>query len=222
MIQVNSSGPLGIDAAIRKVTDLGKQARFATAVALNQTAKDVQTFTVTGLLPSAFTLRAKGQPWQKPGGKFGFNIRPFANKDTLSATIGSQADWLKEQEEGGTKTASGHRLAIVAGARPGKTAVLPAALKPRVLLRNAGDTFKTRTGKERTARKSGAGFILPTKKGDAIFTREGKVLKLMYLLAASAVIKPRLHFENKGSDLAAARFPANFAAAFARAVATAR
>jgi hypothetical protein len=222
MISVISPEPNGIEAGLRYVANLAKQTQFATAGALNQTAKDIQTFTLTGLLPSAFILRSKGQPWQKPGGKYGFNIRPFARKDSLTATIGSQADWLKAQEEGGTKSASGHRLAIVADARPGKTAVLPAALKPRVLLRNAGDVFKTRGGKERTARKSGAGFILPTKKGDAIFSRDGKVLKLMYLLASSATIKPRLHFEKKGADLANQLFPRNFSTAFARAIATAR
>ena len=222
MIGFESKGRNGLDAGLRFLTNVGKQVTYATSQAVNATAKDVQTFTVTGLLPGAFTLRSKGQPWQKPGGKFGFNIRPYANKDSLTTTLGSQADWLKEQEQGGTKSASGHRLAIVADARPGKTAVLPAALKPRVLLRNAGDVFKTRGGKERTARKSGAGFILPTKKGDAIFTREGKVMKLMYLLAASAVIKPRLHFETKGAALANKLFPANFSRAFTRAIATAK
>lgn len=222
MIAVESNGRNGIEAGLAYIKDVAKQTRFATAQALNKTAKDVQTFTVTGLLPSAFTLRSKGQPWQKPGGKYGFNIRPYANKNTLEARLGSQADWLKEQEEGGTKKASGHRLAIVADARPGPTAVLPAALKPRVLLRNAGDKFKLRGGKERTARKDGAGFILPTKKGDVIFTRQGKVLKLMYLLAASAVIKPRLHFEKQAADLATKLFPANFNREFARALATAR
>ena len=222
MIALESSGPNGLEAGVKFVQDLAKQTRFATAQALNATAKDVQTFTTSSLLPSAFTLRSKGQPWQKPGGKYGFNIRPFANKNSLTTILGSQADWLKAQEAGGVKTASSHRLAIVADARPGKTAVLPAALKPRVLLRNAGDVFKTRTGKERVARKSGAGFILPTRKGDAIFTRDGAVMKLMYLLAASAVIKPRLHFEKKGAALATKLFPAHFATAFARAVATAR
>ena len=222
MIALESSGPNGLEAGVKFVQDLAKQTRFATAQALNATAKDVQTFTTSSLLPSAFTLRSKGQPWQKPGGKYGFNIRPFANKNSLTTILGSQADWLKEQEEGGTKKASGHRLAIVTDARPSKAAVLPAALKPRVLLRDAGDKFKLRGGKERTARKDGAGFILPTQKGEVIFTRTGKTLKLMYALRDSATIKPRLHFEKKGSALAEKLFPAHFAREFSRALATAR
>src|ERR1051326_6265584 len=90
---------------IKFVKDLDKQIGFATANALNKTATKVQQFTLTNLLPSKFTLRAKnpGAPWQKPGMKMGFNIK-FANRNNLQAVLGSQADFLKLQEEGGDKT----------------------------------------------------------------------------------------------------------------------
>jgi hypothetical protein len=134
MIGFESKGRNGLDAGLRFLTNVGKQVTYATSQAVNATAKDVQTFTVTGLLPSAFTLRSKGQPWQKPGGKYGFNIRPYANKNTMTAILGSQADWLDDQEEGGTKTVAGHRVAIPVQGLKGKSEIISRNLKPRALI----------------------------------------------------------------------------------------
>ena len=113
---------------------LPKQTRFATAMAINQTAKEVQSLALGKLLPGAFTLRARGRPWQAPGQKYGFNIRPRATREKLEATIGSQADWLKEQEAGGTKTGRGHRVAIPSTLLKPKPALMRRELKPGALL----------------------------------------------------------------------------------------
>jgi hypothetical protein len=176
--------------------NLPKQVAFATMQAINDTAKAVQQFEIGTQLPGKLTLRSKGSPWWKPGTRFGINIK-FATKARLSAIIGSLADWLKFQEEGGTKTAGAHRLAIEAGARPSETAVLTQAIKPRSLLRQSGQSFTSR-GKTRTARKSGKGFIVNTKSGPAIFIREGGGLKLMYMLKQSAKVPPVLQFYKSG------------------------
>lgn len=169
----------GLSAVQGKLIDLPKQVRFAEMQAINDTAKAVQQYEIDTVLPGNLTLRGSG--WWKPGTRFGINIRPFATKANLRAVVGSQANWLQLVETGGTKTATGHRLAIEAGARPSETAVLPRNVKPRALLNSRN-------------RRGGKGFIIQTKSGPAIFIREGGTLKLMYMLEQSANIHPILKF----------------------------
>jgi hypothetical protein len=198
---------IGLDKVLANLRETGRQLKFATAQAINDTARDVQQLALDDLLPGAFTLRARGQPWQKPGSKFGFNVRPFATKENPTATVGSQADWLKEQEAGGTRTRSGHRLAIVAEARPTPTSVLPKQVKPRRLL--SGNRPR--------------GFLMPIRKGGptGIWLRESDGrLRLMYVLQPSVRVEGRLHFEDKGAALAEKNFGINFTNRFARALAT--
>lgn len=212
----------GLPEVQRKLTGLPKQVRFATMQALNDTAKAVQTHEVGTQLPSKLTLRSKGSPWQKPGTRYGVNIK-FATKASLVAIVGSQADWLKFQEEGGTKSGSGgHRLAIESGARPSETAVLTQAIKPRALLRQAGSTYTTRRGTVRTARRSGKGFIINTRSGQAIFIRESGALKLMYMLEQSASIPPILKFFESGKDVVSQTYQATFDRRLSAAIATAK
>ena len=201
------------------------QIPFALAQAINDTAKDVQNFELQTQLPSKLTLRSKGAPWQKPGSRFGINIKPFATKAKPMAIIGSQADWLKLQEEGGIKTGKGHRIAIEHGARPGKTDVIPARLKPRALLRQAGQTYKTRGGKVAVARRAGAGFILRTKSGPAVYIRTGPGragMKLMYFLEPSASVPAVLKFFESGREVVVEKFPAHFATRFKAALVSAK
>ena len=210
----------GLSAWQGKVIDLPKQIRFATMQAINDTAKVVQQHEVEKVLPGAFTLRGSG--WWRPGTRFGVNIRPFATKASLRAVVGSQADWLRLQEEGGIKTAQGHRLAVEAGARPSQTAVLPRSLKPAALLKRAGDVRLTKTGKSRTIRKGGKGFIINTKSGPAIFIREGDALRLMYMLEPSARVPAILHFFASGAVKVQEVYQSIFDQRLQQAIATAR
>jgi hypothetical protein len=123
----------GLDQLGRALRSWPKQTRFAAAQALNDVARDVQQFTVAQLLPEKFTLRSKGAPWFKPGTRLGFNIT-FATADNPVAIIGSRADWLRLHEEGGTKQAGGHRLAIPTTRYKPKAAIMQAAMKPRAIL----------------------------------------------------------------------------------------
>lgn len=192
----------GADAVIKRLLNLPKKVRYAAAKAVNDTAKEVQTFTVQSLLPDKFTLRARGAPWWKPGNPLGFNIK-FANKDTLTGEVGSRANWLKLHEEGGTKTArSGGRIAIVEGARPSPTSVIPRARKPRQMM------------------DSGKAFMVPTKAGPGIYERAGKKLHLLYLIKPSAQINPELDYVESGKKIAdntiGTRFNIRFAEEMAR------
>ena len=112
MIRLSTTG---LEPALRTVKNAPRQIRFAAVQAVNSTAVSVQRAVVSRLLPDRFTLRSRGRPWQQPGGPFGFNVRPFARMTQAEpyAVLGSRADWLKLQEEGGVKTtASGKALAI--------------------------------------------------------------------------------------------------------------
>lgn len=220
MIEIRITGMESLQRNL--AVDIPKQIRYATMQTINDCAKAVQAHQIEKQLPGKLTLRSKGSPWWKPGTRFGVNIRPYATRDNPRAVVGSQADWLKLQEQGGTKKAGGHRLAIEAGARPGKTAVLPRALKPRQLLRRSGDVTFTRAGKRRTSRSNGRGFIIPTRSGPAIFVRESDGLKLMYMLEQSATIPPILEFFVSGKELVDAMYQRTFEANFNRAMQTAR
>jgi|GEM_PF-2243346 len=196
-----------IDVAARKLQAYPKQIRFAASRAVNDTAKDVQDFTVKTLLPAKFTLRSRGAPWWKPGTRMGFNIRPFSKPSTLTAIVGSQADWLKLQEQGGTKKPdSGKRLAIVSGARPTPTAVIPRQVKPKRLL---------------SGRKP-KGFVVTTEKGSGIFVRAGDDVKMMYWLKPTAIIKPVLQFLPNAMAVVTKSFPKHFVKRFTEAMKTAR
>jgi len=129
------------DRVLKTLTDIPKQVAFATSRALNDTAREIQQFTVSKLLPEKFILRSKGAPWFRPGTKYGFNIS-FSTKTRLEARIGSQADWLRLQEEGGIKRVSGHRLAIPTEALKPKSAIMRRAWKPRVLLKEASQDIR--------------------------------------------------------------------------------
>ena len=201
--------------------DIPKQVRYATMQAINDCAIAAQKFEIERQLPSKLTLRSKGSPWWKPGSRFGVNIRPFATRQTMRAVVGSQADWLKLQEQGGTKSGHGHRLAIEAGARPTENAVMPKALKPRQLLRRAGGITVTKTGKTRMNRKNGAGFTINTRSGPAIFIRQGDELKLMYMLNPTARVPAILQFFTSGRDYINTIYQQAFDTRFAQAMASA-
>lgn len=202
MITLRNLGAVG-----KAINDLPKQVRFASSKAINLTALAVQKNTVEKLLPSKFTLRSRGAPWWRRGTKFGFNIK-FSNKASLVSTVGSQANWLDKQERGGTKTASGRRLAVVQGARPSPTAVLPARLKPKALLNRKG--------------KRG-GFTLGTRSGEGVFVREDATsLKLMYLLKPSAKIEGKLEFVATGKGVVEGMYERTFREELIKAIATAK
>jgi len=184
----------GFEAALARVKNAPKQIRFALTKTINEAATSAQSGTVGTLLPSKFTLRAKGQPWQKPGGAMGFNIRPFAkaNQAEPFAVMGSRANWLARQEEGGTKqSTNGKALALpIAGtARPTPTAIIARRNKPARLMARKGF------------------FVLKTKRGGhAIFQRTGrkgkKTNRVWFAFGRSAHIKPVLGFGPFASSIA--------------------
>lgn len=181
---------VGADKVIKMLKELPRETRKAASGAINETLKEVQEVTGNQILPDAFTLRGRGKQWWEPGQKFGFNIRPYSNPDTLEGKLGSQADWLKLQEHGGTKQVDGHRLAIPSETHKPKAEILPSRKRPSRLL----------------ARKSSGVFKGDVRGFAGVFQRLGSGLKLLFALRPSARITPVLNFEKQAGDLANRRF----------------
>ena len=127
----------GMKDVVKTLNRLERKSRYATAAAINQTALDLQTYTVKRILPDAFTLRAKGNPWQKPKTKYGINLKPFANVKrqgkNLHAIVGSRADWLAEQEKAGIKRRK-TSLAVPTDLLKNDEDIVPRRLKPKRLI----------------------------------------------------------------------------------------
>lgn len=130
---MNTIKVIGMEAAQRKIKSIPRQAKFAASKANNDLALDIQEHEVKTQLPSKLTLRSKGTPWYKPGTRFGINIK-FASISNLTAIVGSRADWLKLQEEGGTKSAGSHRVAIPTAFWKKREEIMAANKKPRKIL----------------------------------------------------------------------------------------
>lgn len=234
----------GLDATLATVEDVPKQARYASMLAINETMLAVQTFTISELLPEKFTLRAKGAPWQKPGTKYGFNLK-FATKQNPVGVLGSQADWLDLQERGGTKKVDGHRVAIPTPAHKAKSEIMTAAKKPKALLKEALTTQirrasadSSKAGKAKLKRlnrqmkalskMTQKPFLTDSVKNNlpsGIWVRTGKErlpIMPLFIFKEEVPIEIRLGFEPAGGKLAAQLFPQKFEITFQKAISTAR
>lgn len=227
--------------------DVNKQVNYASMRTANNLALRVQKFTLDSLLPSKFTLRAKGAPWQRPGMRTGFNIK-FATKDNPQAKIGSQADWLQRQEFGGDKKGDGHRVAIPTTFWKPKASLMERFKKPRALLellQQATESLaaaKQSPGDKRLARKAnrrqsklksflaqfGLFGIFKAKMPngvEGIFARTGNArgtIKALFLFEDDVHIKPLMEFEKTGAKIVNENLDADFAIEFGKAMADAR
>ena len=225
----------GLKEVRAKILDTQKQVKFANMKAVNRLAKEVQDEEVNRVLPGAFTLRSKGAPWQKPGSRFGVNIRPFATRDNPVAVVGSQADWLRLQEDGGIKKAAGHRLAIATPLWRDYQQVIRAAQKPKRILK----AKKVRGGVGVTF--TGGAFVVKLKSGkEGIFARTDQFtagaglgggkhgptrrqsIRPLFFFFDHATVKKKLFFFEKGQAFVQKRYKNVFDEELAKAIATAK
>lgn len=206
----------GADELSKKFKNFPGQVAFASSKAINDTALAVQKHEVDTQLPQKLTLRSKGSPWQKPGTKFGVNIRPFATKISPKAIVGSQADWLKLQEMGGVKRVAGHRLAIPTRFWRNDKEIMARAKKPRTLL----------SAQRKRRELAGRAFIYEGAKMPAgIYaraTRKSRALRMLFRLVGTASVKARLSFELSGAEVVNRTYRSAFERRIAEALATAR
>jgi hypothetical protein len=113
--------------------ELQRQVKFAMAVALTKTAKDVQLM-LQGTLHNSFTIRST---WASKG----IRIKP-ARKNNLTAEVGSRDVFMARQGVGGTKPGLGEAFTVKGvafsgvpvAARPNKQKATRRAKWPKALL----------------------------------------------------------------------------------------
>ncbi len=200
----------------QKFKNFPGQVAFASSKAINDTAVAVQKFELDEQLPKKLTLRSRGSPWQKPGTKFGVNVKPFATKASLRAVVGTQADWLKLQEFGGVKRTAGHRIAIATKFWRSPKEIMAKSKKPRTVL----------NAQRKRRELAGRAFVYEGAKMPAgIYARaqrKSRALRMLFRLLPSAVVKPRLSFELSGGAVVAKTYNSAFERRIAEALATAR
>lgn len=181
---------------------IAKQARFATAVSLTQTAKDGQK-EVLQTLPQTFTIRGN---WSNPSNKFGIRIKS-AKKNDLQSAVMSNADWLIPHETGDDKTPRGNSLAI-----------------PTVNVRRNKKDIIIKCNRPRNLKKA---FVLTTKNGNRVLTvRQGrgkkKTLKFLYNLTAKARIRKQSTFFQPIEYIVKTKLLKNYEVALRKALTTAK
>ena len=207
-----------ISAFAKAMDAFGKnQIPFATAVALNDTAKDVRGKIINDTWPNSVTQRNKNfmKASLTPISKR--NSEVWATKRNLRAIVGTtrtkmQRDYLQRLTEGGTKTPRGRHLAIPSN-QNNVTRLSGGAIKkadrPRQLL-NRKNVFIQKL----------------VRSGDmAILRRVGKdryPVQMLYLLEPNGQIKKQFDFYEDANATARRAFNKNFRNSFARAKKTAK
>jgi hypothetical protein len=171
MITVNVSGLKETQAYLAALAS--GDLRFGIAKGLTSLANGIRE-KVMQELPGKFTLRTT---WWNRGP---YSIKTvMANKRTLTASVFTTAPWMQLQESGGTKQASGKRLAMpMLEVKRTKRDLIRANQKPKALQK--AFHIKTKSGLEILAVRTGRG--------------KNSQLRLMYMLKRSATIKQRFGF----------------------------
>jgi hypothetical protein len=202
-----------MDFRIRVEADLGgwqqewderlrKQVPFATALALTMTAKDAQT-DVRGALGDSFTIRSKYV-------ERGIRIKAATKRD-LTAEIGSRADFMRAQAEGGIKEPRGGRAGIAIpldGARPTPTTMTPRSKWPGALMRRKKDRHWVMDIKGRPT------LVRAVGEGD------GARIEPVYLIASRVRVPERWPLEEQVTAVISAKWAVNGVKALKRAMAT--
>lgn len=183
------------------------QMPFATSLALNQVANDVQAAIRQSLPQHGFTLRRKAfidrTIYRQPG-------VDFATKLKLSSgvRIHPQRDVLAKFETDTVKRPqAGRSLLVPIEARKGKGAIVPRGLWPAALGRQAF-ALKLKSGGKGLFRNKGRG--------------KNRGLQLLYVFKSQVPLGHRLGFEDTARQVAAIMWPGRMNAALARAIRTAR
>jgi len=220
MIQIITKG---LDIALRSIQEMGRQARFATSLAINNTVKDVQGHVI---MHTHRTFRIR-TGWLRRGG-YGIQAR-FSNKnqDPIEGRVfvHSGTWWMKQHEEGGVRTGADVPAFFRVKRRERKTANTgPREMAPRkgfnVPIYNQAPAG-TRKSEMRAEAARGKRFSI----GDLFFVRTGKKkrdLRLVSIFKPAVQIKRRWGFYDAAQAKADQVFPKHFKQAMARAIATAK
>jgi hypothetical protein len=176
--------------AMRELGNVEKQIPFALSRTINRLADLVLQHTTGELLPRKFTIRSA---WWKPNMKYGFRVRR-SSKSNLTASVKSAADWLPQQEIGGAKTTSGHRLAIPTAFWKPRQEIMRREKKPRAVLAKADFTRKTKGAIRSISSIKSRGFESTINAKSGIWVRTIPGPMMLFKLQPSVQIHPRLEF----------------------------
>lgn len=176
---------------------VSNQVPFASALALTQTAKDIQQVERTEELPKRFTLRNR---WVQQG----IVITP-ATKGRLIAAVGSRDHFMALQAMGGTKRPQRSKnVSIPKDVKRNKRDLITRSNRPRQLL-DRRRVFVNRI-------RGGTLAILQR------LTRKRYPLKVLYVLSPFAKVKPRWALDETAKRVTQSRWAANFVASMIRAM----
>lgn len=226
----------GLDRVQRLVGETGKQARFAAAVALTRTAKEVEKRLVKDMQgtfdrPSPYTLRG--------------TFSTGANRNKLEAVIGLKdkgrvppAMLLKEHFGGGVRGGKPMERALSAmgalpsgwRAIPGQGMALDAYGNPkRAQVREILGALKSRMKayKGRGKRMALVGyFVIPPGSGShlhpGVWWQSGKSIKPMFVFVKAAGYRKVLDLPRSAAEVVNREFTKQFEVAFEQAMRTAR
>jgi len=193
----------------RALTDVAlRQLPFATAMALNDTAKDVQEAEEQELVeeldkPTPFTRR-------------GVYVQR-ASKRRLSARVGIkriQAGYLNLQVTGGTRKPKGRALVVPVKARLNKYGNMPKGSVGRTAARK--NTFVAGRGRSGTKHLRAGIYQRPAKSA------RSQSPKLLIAFEPRAKYKSRIKFRPVAADVARVRFPNHLPRRLKQALATAK
>lgn len=171
-----------------------RQIPFAISQAMNDSIFDARKRIVNSTYPKAFDVRNKVFPG------FAFKVTKRAKKRDLVAELstrdGLRRDWIERQIDGGTKLPRGSNLVIPRHPNQvrTKTGRIRVRSKPRVLT-DRKDHFVLKRGGR--------------KVGIAKRERDDKV-KMIYVFARQAKIRPRFRFYADGINTINRVFPGHF------------
>ena len=213
------------DASRYVSTVFARQMPFATAVALNETAKDFQAVE-RARLHSIFTLRRPQFAEQS------IKIKPFATKTRQEVRIavdspGGRSDILGKFESDTSKGPFRGRSVAVPTEHVPRTAggIIKKGWRPSELFRDAKQHGEGRVFKRKgNVYRGGRGTFLVRKPGGrgTIFMRDGDELRALYQLVPRVKIRPELEFVKTATATVKSQWTPNFRAAFDRAIRTAR
>ncbi|MFZ9959562.1 MAG: hypothetical protein ACO3GP_04150 [Candidatus Limnocylindrus sp.] len=215
----------GLDSSQRFLAGLKGQLPFATSLALNQTARDVQ------LAYKAETTSAFQAPVAFTRNAFRYNK---SNKASLVAEVFPLPDrpYLDTQSFGGQRRWKAYEGFIRGLAASSGKPLPPGKLLPTSVAINAAGNPKRSLFSQlqsRLSTKDRGGFFIGTPRGNTnsrsagVYRRSREKLIPFFLVSDSEPqYKPRFPFERLGNSTVARVFPSRLSAAIDRAVRTAR
>ncbi len=222
----------GLQQVLNQIGNAGKQSRFAAAVALTRTAKQVET----RLQQDMASTFENPTPWVLKG-----TFTKSATPQTLTATVGSkdrQSLYVKEHFESGFRGQKPYELALVSiGALPSGYRAIPGSgmkidnrgnpsrAQLRELIGSLSSRMQVAKGRGKNTKLVGYFAVMPgslSHLAPGIYWRQGRAIKPMLVFVQQAGYRKVLDLPTIAADVVNKEFAQQFGLAFDQAMRTAR